>query len=72
MAVVYQQEMQSLAKRIKLLRKARGLTVQEVAFRCDMERSNLSRLEAGAANPTLKTLCTICSALDVTLADLFR
>ena len=46
--------------RIRLLRCERGLTVQQVADSCGMERSNLSRLEAGRSNPTLRTLCTLC------------
>ena len=40
--------------RIRLLRCERGLTVQQVADSCGMERSNLSRLEAGRSNPTLR------------------
>jgi transcriptional regulator with XRE-family HTH domain len=50
--------------RIRLLRCERGLTVQQVADSCGMERSNLSRLEAGRSNPTLRTLCTLCLTLD--------
>ena len=37
-----------------------------------MERSNLSRIEAGRTNLTLKTLCAICNALNVTLRDVIR
>lgn len=44
----------------------------ELAYRCDIERSNLSRIEAGRTNLTLKTLCIICNALGVDLAELFR
>ena len=46
--------------------------MQELAYRCDMERSNLSRLEAGRSNPTIKTLCIICNALDVAIGRLFE
>lgn len=59
------------ASRIRALRRERGLTVRELADRCDMERSNLSRLEAGRTNPTLRTLCAICYALNAQLAELF-
>lgn len=55
---------------IRALRMERGLTVQELADRCGIERSNLSRIEAGRTNMTLRTLCTICFALKVEIIDL--
>lgn len=59
-----------ISRRIKALRKEQGLTVQELAYRCDIERSNLSRIEAGRSNLTLKTMCIICNALKIKLKDL--
>lgn len=59
-----------ISQKIKLLRKEQGLTVQELAYRCDIERSNLSRIEAGRSNLTLKTMCIICNALKIKLKDL--
>lgn len=72
MVFSYQEQIELIAKRIRELRLEQGLTVQELAYRCDMERSNLSRIEAGRTNLTLKTLCTICNALNVTLRDVIR
>lgn len=69
MAVVYEEEISRICSRIRELRKEKRLTVQELAYRCDMERSNLSRIEAGRTNLTVRTICTICNALDVTLRD---
>lgn len=68
----YQEEICYISRRIKELRKANRLTVQELAYRCDMERSNLSRIESGRTNLTLKSLCTICNALGVELRDVIR
>lgn len=68
----YQDEILHISARIKELRKERKLTVQELAYRCDMERSNLSRIESGRTNLTVKTLCTICNALNVNLRDVMR
>lgn len=65
-------EIAHIASRIKELRRERKLTVQELAYRCDMERSNLSRIEAGRTNLTIRTMCIICDALDVTLCDVIR
>ncbi len=72
MVFSYQEQIELIAKRIRELRLEQGLTVQELAYRCDMERSNLSRIEAGRTNLTLKTLCAICNALNVTLRDVIR
>ena len=68
----YQEEIRYISTRIKELRKERMLTVRELAYRCDMERSNLSRIEAGRTNLTLKTMCIICNALNVNLRDVIR
>lgn len=59
-----------VSSRIRELRIGRGMTVLQLADRCGMDRPNLSRIEAGRTNPTLRTLCTICYALDVELTDL--
>lgn len=67
----YQEEIDAVARKIKQFREQRKLTVQELAYRCNIERSNLSRIEAGRSNCTIKTLFIICEALDIKLADLF-
>lgn len=68
----FEEELGHISSRIRELRRERRLTVQELAYRCDMERSNLSRIEAGRTNPTLKTLCVICNALGVSMKELLR
>ena len=55
MGVVYEEEIAYISSRIRELRKEKHLTVQELAYRCDMERSNLSRIEAGRTNLTIRT-----------------
>ena len=72
MGMNYQDEILYISTRIKELRKERKLTVQELAYRCDMERSNLSRNEAGRTNLTVKTICSICNALSVNMRDVIR
>ena len=59
-----------VAMRLRTIRQERGLTVQAVADRCGIERSNLSRLEAGKTNMTLRTLCLLCAVLEVHIQDL--
>ena len=72
MTIDYQMENAFISKKIRELRKERKMTVQELAYRCDMERSNMSRIEAGRTNLTVKTMCIICNALNVNLRDIIR
>ncbi len=46
------------------------LTQQDLASRCDFEKSSLSRLEAGRTNPTIWTLYKIASAMNISVAEL--
>lgn len=69
--MLYEYELQKIVARLKEIRMKRGLTVQELAYRCDIERSNISRIEAGKNNITLKTLCKLCNALDIRWEILF-
>lgn len=66
----YEQIILKIATRIRTLRISKNMTIQELAYRCDMERSNMSRIETGKINLTVKTLCKICNALEITLFDL--
>ena len=68
----YEAEIIRIAQAIKRIRLEKGLSVQELAYRCNIERSNLSRLEAGRTNMTVKTLCTICKALEIELSDIIK
>ena len=55
----------TIASKIKQQRLAQQMTVQELAYRCEMERSNMSRIESGKVNVTVKTMCAICNALNI-------
>lgn len=63
-------EIQLIASNIKTYRQKKNLSIQELAYRCDMERSCMSRIESGRVNVTIKTLCKISDALGVELKDL--
>lgn len=66
----YQNEIKQIALKIKGLRQEKNLSVQDLAYLCDMERSSMSRIESGRINITIKTLCLISNALGVELKDL--
>lgn len=72
MTISYQEEIKFISNKIRELRKEKLMTVQELAYRCDMERSNMSRIESGRTNLTVKTMCIICNALNVNLRDIIR
>lgn len=59
-----------IGARIRALRQSKGLTQQTLADECDMEKPNLSRIENGNTNPTIKSLWKISNALGVKLKDL--
>jgi transcriptional regulator with XRE-family HTH domain len=62
----------ALGGRIRELRKRAGLTLDSVADAAQISASLLSRVERGAAQPSLPTLRTIARALGVPIAALFE
>jgi ribosome-binding protein aMBF1 (putative translation factor) len=60
-----------VGKNIRKIRESKSISQQELAAKCNFEKSNMSRLEAGRVNPTLSTLEKVAKALDVSLAELF-
>ena len=59
-----------IGRRIADLRRERGISQQDLAARCNFEKSNLSRIEYGRSNMTIATLLTISRALGVKLREL--
>lgn len=47
------------------------LTQTEVAYKCDFERGNLTRIEKGKANVTAETLLKISEAIQVPVSKFF-
>ena len=60
-----------LGKRIVQLRKDQEMTQQELADRCDVERSAIARLEGGTENITASTLLKLSKALEIPLKKFF-
>jgi transcriptional regulator with XRE-family HTH domain len=60
-----------VGKRIQALRESKGISQQDLASKCNFEKSNMSRIEAGRVNSTLATLSKISKALNVNIAELF-
>ena len=60
-----------VGKQIQILRELKGISQQDLAAKCNFEKSNMSRLESGRVNHTLSTLEKVAKALEVSLAELF-
>ena len=61
----------NVGKHIQKLRELKGISQQDLAAKCNFEKSNMSRLESGRVNQTLSTLEKVAKALEVSLAELF-
>jgi transcriptional regulator with XRE-family HTH domain len=63
---------QKVGKRIQTIRIEKNISQQDLAAKCNFEKSNMSRLEKGNANATLSTLEKVCDALQVDYIELFK
>jgi DNA-binding Xre family transcriptional regulator len=61
-----------VGKQIQKLRIERDISQQDLAAKCDFEKSNMSRLEEGKVNCTLSTLNKVAIALEVEVEELFK
>lgn len=61
------------SKRLRQLRKARGLSLRELSSRCGIGVPHLSRLESRSnTRPSMDAVLKISAALDVSVDDLIR
>lgn len=54
-----------MAKRLRGLRRQRGLTQEALAAKAGLSRTYLARLETARQDPTLSTLVELAKALNV-------
>lgn len=74
-----QRTRERIGQRIAALRKLAGMSQDQLALRAGLQRTHVSRIEAGKYAVTLETIQAIAEALDMTvdlvepsLADLAR
>lgn len=60
-----------LGNRIRQLRRETGLSQEDFADKCGIDRSYMSGIERGVRNPTLEILWAISGGLDLDLSHLF-
>ena len=60
-----------IARRVRQLRTQLGMTLDQLAAKCDVSRSMLSLVERGESSPTAVVLEKIATGLGIALAGLF-
>ena len=65
-------KLKKIGKRIKELRRRKGLTQLELAGDLNTDRGYISRIELGAVDVRLTSLLKLCEALDVDIKELFN
>ena len=63
---------ETMAMRLKTLRKARGMSQEALAERAGISRTFLARLETARQDPTLSTLEKLAKALKVPIEKLLK
>lgn len=61
-----------LAKNLRLIRSAAGLSQAGLAERTGLSQTWISRLESGTANPTIETLMILSNVMEISVVDLLR
>jgi len=64
--------MVTVGGQVRVLRKMRGLTLEETGRRSGISTGLLSQIERGRANPSFNTLAQLAHALDVPIGRLFH
>ncbi|BCM24343.1 transcriptional regulator [Methyloradius palustris] len=57
--------------RIKELRKSKGLSQEDFADLCELDRTYISGIERGKRNPSLNALEILAKALNISIGELF-
>lgn len=63
---------QRFGERIRTLRKERGLSQEDLAELCSLDRTYISGIERGLRNVALRNIEALAKALDVSISDLFN
>ena len=61
-----------LGRRIRYLRKLKGMSQLDLSLESNINKNYISDLERGSRNPSLLILERICKALEIDLSTLFK
>ena len=62
--------LQEIGTRIRALRRQKGLTLNELAAKCDLSVSFLSQVERGITSPSIVSLYAICRVLGIPVSQI--
>ena len=62
----------AFGKRVAELRKNAGLSQEQFAFMCNVDRTYIGTIERGEKSPTLNTIAKIANALGISKSELFN
>ena len=63
--------LKELGGRIRVIRLSKDMTQNQLAINCNIEKSSMSKIEAGQINLTYITLHRISNGLDIHISQLF-
>ena len=63
---------EKVGQRIKELRTKQGLSQEEFAFKCELDRTYITSLERGKRNISLENLEKIAKAFNLSLSEFFN
>ena len=66
----YQQLQESFGKHIKQIRENKGLSLRALAANCDLDDSQISKIENGKKNIQLSTIFELAAGLDISAKEL--
>lgn len=61
----------SLGTHLRKTRKERKISMEKLAHLCEMEYSQISRIELGQINTSINTVKKIADSLDIEIKELF-
>ncbi|MCB0668427.1 MAG: helix-turn-helix transcriptional regulator [Saprospiraceae bacterium] len=67
-----QEFLDQLAERLRTIRKEKGMSQEDLAYKSNLALSQIGRIERGETNPTICTLKVLADGLEVTLSELFN
>ena len=62
--------LQSFGSHLRKIRRRKKVSQEQLAFAAEISISQISRIERGLINPTLSTIFSLASALDMDMKEL--
>ena len=64
--------LESLGSKIKILRKSRGVSQEDLAKQSEITRTYLTQIENGKVNPSIGKIKKISENLNISLYEIFK